>query len=140
MEGINSINNSINSINEKSIISEEQPVKTELEKTNETSKTSEQENAKMSVPKDEYISREKSGQAPTGLYNVEKDKEGNTVIKYDDPRKALKKVDGISSVQKLKSKKDSLKMQIKQVAGTPKEKELKKKLKEIEKQIKQAAK
>lgn len=46
----------------------------------------EQESAKLSEPQDAYISSEKSGQKPTGLYRVEQDENGNRKIFFDDPK------------------------------------------------------
>ena len=43
------------------------------------------------VPKDEYISSEKSGSKPSGLYRVEQDENGNPKVLYDDPKKVQKK-------------------------------------------------
>ena len=40
----------------------------------------------MSEPRDEYISSEKSGQKPTGLYRVGQDENGNRKIFFDDPK------------------------------------------------------
>lgn len=43
---------------------------------------------KASAPQDEYISSEKSGKKPSGLYRLEQDEKGNRKIVYDDPKKA----------------------------------------------------
>lgn len=48
----------------------------------------EKEPAKLSEPKDEYISSEKSGQKPTGLYRVGQDENGSRKIFFDDPKAA----------------------------------------------------
>ena len=40
------------------------------------------------VPKDEYISSERSGSRPSGLYHMGKDENGNPKVLYDDPKKA----------------------------------------------------
>lgn len=39
-------------------------------------------------PRDEYISSEKAGTKPTGLYRVERDEKGERRIFFDDPKKA----------------------------------------------------
>lgn len=39
------------------------------------------------IPKDEYISSEKSGSRPGGLYHMGKDENGNPKVLYDDPQK-----------------------------------------------------
>lgn len=44
--------------------------------------------ARFAEPRDEYISSEKSGKKPTGLYRVEQDENGNRKIYFDDPNKA----------------------------------------------------
>ena len=47
----------------------------------------EEKNAgKLSEPQDEYISSEKAGQKPTGLYRVGQDENGNRKIFFDDPK------------------------------------------------------
>ena len=48
------------------------------EKVKEAEKAAEEKNAgKLSEPRDEYISSEKSGQKPTGLYRLGQDEKGN---------------------------------------------------------------
>ena len=57
------------------------------EKVKEAEKAAEEKNAgKMSEPRDEYISSEKSGQKPTGLYRVGQDENGNRKLFFDDPK------------------------------------------------------
>ena len=57
------------------------------EKAKEAEKAAEEKNAgKLSEPQDEYISSEKSGQKPTGLYRVGQDGNGNRKIFFDDPK------------------------------------------------------
>ena len=57
------------------------------EKVKEAEKAAEEKNAgKLSEPQDEYISSEKSGQKPTGLYRVGQDENGNRKIFFDDPK------------------------------------------------------
>ena len=56
------------------------------EKAKEAEKAAEEKNAgKLSEPRDEYISSEKAGQKPTGLYWVGQDENGNRKIFFDDP-------------------------------------------------------
>ena len=56
------------------------------EKAKEAEKAVEEKNSgRLSEPKDEYISSEKSGQKPTGLYRVGQDENGNRKIFFDDP-------------------------------------------------------
>ena len=57
------------------------------EKAKEAEKAAEEKNAgKLSEPRDEYISSEKSGQKPTGLYRVGQDENGNRKIFFDSPK------------------------------------------------------
>ena len=57
------------------------------EKVKEAEKAAEEKNAgKLSEPQDEYISSEKAGQKPTGLYRVGQDENGNRKIFFDDPK------------------------------------------------------
>ena len=57
------------------------------EKVKEAEKAAEEKNAgKLSEPRDEYISSEKSGQKPTGLYRVGQDENGSRKIFFDDPK------------------------------------------------------
>ena len=57
------------------------------EKAKEAEKAAEEKNAgKLSEPRDEYISSEKSGQKPTGLYRVGQDENGKRKLFFDDPK------------------------------------------------------
>jgi len=57
------------------------------EKAKEAEKAAEEKNAdKLSEPQDEYISSEKSGQKPTGLYRIGQDENGSRKIFFDDPK------------------------------------------------------
>ncbi len=57
------------------------------EKAKEAEKAAEEKNAgKLSEPRDEYISSEKLGQKPTGLYRVGQDENGNRKIFFEDPK------------------------------------------------------
>ena len=49
------------------------------------------ENNTIPVQKDEYISSEKSGNKPSGLYRMGQDENGNPKVLYDDPKKAEKR-------------------------------------------------
>ncbi len=49
------------------------------------------ENSSIPVPKDEYISSEKNGNKPSGLYRMGQDENGNPKVLYDNPKKAEKK-------------------------------------------------
>ena len=54
-------------------------------KAKEAEKVAEEKNSgKLSEPQDEYISSEKSGKKPTGLYRVGQDENGNRKIFFDD--------------------------------------------------------
>jgi len=111
------------------------------------------------VPKDEYISSEKSGSRPSGLYRMGKDENGNPKVLYDDPKKAsdadkkgqpkvgddspeekcttnTDKVD--REIKKLKEQKQQLEQQIKAASGEEERvKELKKKLSRIQGELSQ---
>ena len=50
----------------------------------------EDKNEGIPVPKDEYISSEKSGSKPSGLYRLGQDENGNPKVMYDDPKRAAK--------------------------------------------------
>lgn len=72
------------------------------EKAKEAEKAAEGKNSgKLSEPQDEYISSEKSGKKPTGLYRVGQDENGNRKIFFDDP-----KADHANEEEKLKAEKD----------------------------------
>ena len=46
----------------------------------------EKKSHRLSEPQDEYISSEKSGKKPTGLYRVGHDENGNRKLFFDDPK------------------------------------------------------
>lgn len=84
---------------------------------------------------DEYISREKSSEKPSGLYKVVPDENGKRKILYDERKKSCTtntdKVD--REIEKLKAQKKELEQQIRSAAGDEEKiKELEKKLTEIE--------
>lgn len=59
------------------------------EKAKEAEQAAEEKNTgRLSEPQDEYISSEKSGQKPTGLYRVGQDENGSRKIYFDDPKAA----------------------------------------------------
>lgn len=130
--------------------------------TEQTAKATERaEEAAKSKEKDkpEYISSEKSGKKPSGLYHMEQDKNGNPKIIFDTAKKAeeaeseqpkgaeLKEVsdndrvkvtignmDKVKNeIKKLKEEKKQLEQQLKMAAGNEqKTKELKAKLAQVE--------
>ena len=56
-------------------------------KAKEAEKVAEEKNSgKLSEPQDEYISSEKSGKKPSGLYRVSQDENGNRKIFFDNPK------------------------------------------------------
>ena len=114
------------------------------------------------VPKDEYISSEKSGNRPNGLYRMGQDENGNLKIIFDTPTKAEEaeseqpkgvKLKGVSDsgrvqvtignmdkvkneIKKLKEKKKQLEQQLKMAAGNEqKTKELETKLAQVEAEL-----
>ena len=131
------------------------------EKTKEADKETEvKRSRKLSEPQDEYISSEKSGKEPTGLYRVGQDENGSRKIFFDDPNKAghadgkeQPKADGNRpgkpaekcvtntdkvdrEIEKLKEKKQQLERQIQSASGDEKKiRELEKKLAQVENEL-----
>ncbi len=133
--------------------------------TEQTAKATERaEEAAKSKEKDkpEYISSEKSGKKPSGLYHMEQDKNGNPKIIFDTTKRAeeaeseqpkgaeLKEVsdndrvkvtignmDKVKNeIKKLKEEKKQLEQQLKMAAGNEqKTKELKAKLAQVEAEL-----
>ena len=113
--------------------------------------TENQENGNsIPVPKDEYISSEKSGNKPSGLYRMGQDENGNPKILYDDPKKVQKKsatgnaeecttiTDAVDrEIEKLKEEKRQLEQQIQAETDDEKVKELEKKLAQVEAELNQ---
>ena len=113
----------------------------------------EEKSRDIPVPKDAYISSEKSGNKPSGLYHLGQDGNGNPKVIYDDPKKLAKpekepvkeaeecttNTDDVDKeIEKLKEEKKQLEKQIKAAAGdTEKVSELKKKLTMIEGELRQ---
>ena len=118
----------------------------------------EDKNEGIPVPKDEYISSEKSGSKPSGLYRLGQDENGNPKVMYDDPKRVAKakdvqpkeepakkaekcttNTDNVDrKIEKLKEEKKQLEQQIKAAAGDKeKVKVLEKKLAQIEGQLSQ---
>ena len=104
----------------------------------------------MPVPKDEYISSEKSGNKPSGLYRMGQDENGNPKVLYDDPKKVQKKsatgkaeecttnTDAVDrEIEKLKEEKRQLEQQIQAETDDEKVKELEKKLAQVEAELNQ---
>ena len=118
----------------------------------------EDKNEGIPVPKDEYISSEKSGSKPSGLYRLGQDENGNPKVMYDDPKRVAKakdvqpkeepakkaekcttKTDNVDrESEKLKEEKKQLEQQIKAAAGhKEKVKVLEKKLAQIDGELSQ---
>lgn len=134
-------NSSYLGINAKERLKEKQALD-RTEEAKETDKVSD----KTSVPKDEYISSEKSGEKPSGLYRLGQDENGNKKLIYDAPDKAgnakekcianTNQVD--REIEKLKEKKKELEQQIRAAFGDEgKIKELEKKLADVENELSQ---
>lgn len=106
------------------------------------------------VQHDEYISSEKAGEKPNGLYHVGQDENGNKKVYFNDPKKADKvkaddpendeekcvgntdKVD--REIRELKEKKKKLEQQLKTASGDEKKtKELENKLAQVERELSQ---
>ena len=133
---------------------------TEQDKVKRTSQEQRAEDKSEGVPilKDEYISSEKSGSKPSGLYRLRQDENGNLKVMYDDPKRAAKakdvqpkeepakkaekcttNTDNVDrEIEKLKEEKEQLEQQIKAAAGDKeKVKVLEKKLAQIEGELSQ---
>ena len=102
------------------------------------------------VPKDEYISSEKSGNKPSGLYRMGQDENGNPKVLYDDPKKVQKKsatgkaeecttnTDAVDrEIEKLKEEKRQLEQQLQAETDDEKVKELEKKIAQVEAELNQ---
>lgn len=115
------------------------------------------------APHDEYISSEKSGEKPNGLYRVGQDEDGNKKIYFNDPKKADRhgqpekapKVNGEEpadgeekcvgntdqvdrEIRELKEKKQKLEQQLKEASGDEKKtKELENQLAQVEQELAQ---
>ena len=106
----------------------------------------EDKNEGIPVPKDEYISSEKSGSKPSGLYRLGQDENGNPKVMYDDPKRVAKAKDVQPKEEPAKkaekcttnTEKEQLEQQIKAAAGDKeKVKVLEKKLAQIEGELSQ---
>ena len=110
----------------------------------------EQASNRKSVQHDEYISSEKAGEKPNGLYHVGQDENGNRKIYFNDPKRAGKEEEtanrsqkgGNSKMPEVKSD-DSENDEEKCVGNTDKVdreiRELKEKKKKLEQQLKAAS-
>ena len=133
---------------------------TEQDKVKRTSQEqrTEDKSEGVPIPKDEYISSEKSGSKPSGLYRLGQDENGNPKVMCDDPKRAAKakdvqpkeesakkaekcttNTDNVDrEIEKFKEEKKQLEQQIKAAAGDKeKVKVLEKKLAQIEWQLSQ---
>lgn len=133
---------------------------TEQDKVKRTSQEqrAEDKSEGVPIPKDEYISSEKSSSKPSGLYRLGRDENGNPKVMHDDPKRAAKakdvqpkeepakqaekcttNTDNVDrEIEKLKEEKKQLEQQIKAAAGDKeKAKVLEKKLAQIEGQLSQ---
>ena len=133
---------------------------TEQDKVKRTSQEqrAEDKSEGVPIPKDEYISSEKSSSKPSGLYRLGQDENGDQKVMYDDPKRAAKakdvqpkeepakkaekcttNTDNVDrEIEKLKEEKEQLEQQIKAAAGDKeKVKVLEKKLAQIEGELSQ---
>ena len=95
------------------------------------------EKERIPIPKDEYISSEKSDRMPSGLYRMGQDENGNPKVFYDDPKKCTANTDKVDrEIEKLKRQKQQLEQQIRAASGEEqKVKELEKKLSQVESEL-----
>lgn len=110
------------------------------------------------APHDEYISSEKSGEKPNGLYHVGQDENGNKKVYFNDPKKADNKSPKVNAddpengeekcvgntdkvdreIRELKEKKKQLEQQLKAASGDEKKtKELENKLAQVGQELSQ---
>lgn len=142
----------------------EQPgTEQEKVKENEKGQNDKKASEKIPVPHDEYISSEKSGDKPSGLYRVGQDENGKRKVFYEEPKKSdnadgnerpkvksdnpekpeEKKCTGNTDkvdreIRELKEKKKQLEQQIKEASGDEKKvKELENKLAQVESELSQ---
>lgn len=120
-------------------------------KAEEAAKSEKQESKleNVPIPKDEYISSEKSGEKPSGLYRIGRDDEGNPKVIYDDPEKVKKNAQSAEEtttntdkvdreIKQLKEEKKQLEQQLKAAADdAEKTKELERKIAQIENELSQ---
>lgn len=143
---------------------EQMKEKQELQRAREERKGDNGANAvkeagQTSEPQDEYISSEKSGVRPTGLYRVGQDEKGNRKIFFEDPDKsrsvderkqpkangeegkAVEECTGNTDqvereIRKLKEEKQKLEQQLRVASGDEeKVRELEKKLAQVESEL-----
>lgn len=130
------------------------------EKVEKIAKNDEKENETENIPapKDEYISSEKFGIKPSGLYHMGQDADGNPKVIFDHPEKVKGEKDVNATeepannakkttantdkvdrqIEKLKEKKKQLEQQIKAANDDEKKiKELQKKLAQVEGELRQ---
>lgn len=129
----------------------------------ESSQSEEKASNQNRTPHDEYISSEKSGEKPNGLYRVGQDEDGNKKIFFNDPKKAeghgqpekAPKVNGEEpadgeekcvgntdqvdrEIRELKEKKQKLEQQLKEASGDEqKTKKLENQLAQVERELAQ---
>lgn len=95
------------------------------------------------VQHDEYISSEKAGEKPNGLYRVGQDENGKKKVYFNDPKKTEEKCVGNTDkvdreIRELKERKKQLEQQLKTVSGDEKKtKELESKLAQVERELDQ---
>ena len=108
------------------------------------------DNNSIFIPKDEYISSDKSDNNPSGLYRIGQDENGNPKVLYDAPKKIGKKPESSKAeecttntdavdreIEKLKEKKRQLVQQIQSETDENKVKELEQKLAQVEAELNQ---
>lgn len=98
---------------------------------------------KMPDSQDEYISSERSGAKPSGLYRVGQDENGKPKVFYEDPKKSTEKCTGNTDqvdreIEELKEKKKELEQQIRLASGDEKKvRELENRLAQVESELSQ---
>ena len=140
-------------------VEEENPLdRTDKEKEVKGTRNDVKLSDQASVQQDEYVSSERSGVKPSGLYRVGQDENGNKKIFYDDPKKTgqpdgqpkvkqgepedseekcVANTDQVEKeIRELKAKKKQLEQQIQAASGDEdKVKELEKELSQVESEL-----
>lgn len=125
--------------------SEEEQSLGRIEKEKETAQKDADVSGKIPVLQDEYISSERSGAKPGGLYRLGKDDNGDQKVFFDDPQKAdSKKAWSKDENEQLKVKPDSQKGSGEKCIGNTDKvdreiKKLKQERQQLEQQIKSAS-
>ena len=95
------------------------PIEPDMAKEVLQEQRTDDKNRDMPIAGDEYISSEKAGNKPSGLYHMGQDADGNPKVIYDDPKKEEKKQieQQIRAAVGNAEKVDALKKKLAQIEG-----------------------